>query len=734
MKRINIPLCLLLSLSMSTQFVYAQDEVKEEDLIEETTQEIIEETDDSNEKEEIEETEEAEDEKEEEEVEQENVTISTDPAVSIPLVNYGSIAAARAQYEKGSIGFFETIGATNSISILKSSTYTDNPEVNGVFDYKDATSLDNMVKVFDYIRQSNVYRSENGVSTLAITSELMAMAQSNANASTILRTNSGQYNVGENLSLGYEDPFSEWYPYEVEVYNYKKQHKDASDEEIAQALGIELRFVMTGHYENMIRNSYVITGYGICDYKESDFSFEDYTHVQTFKGNVEGFKEDGVYTLEDYEAMFFTYYNNILDQIEYSITFDGNGGSNVPSKMIVKANSSAQLSKESPTRKGYTFLGWSEDKNAKKGTYMPGDTFKMRDDMKLYAIWSINTYKVTFDANGGKVGTPSKNIVYNDPYDTLPEPVFSKHEFLGWYTEKEGGSKVSATTIMKQDSDHTLYAHWQEEVGVLQNFRAVLSSEIALHVHIDVTDDWLADNNTYVKFTLPDGSTQKVKFSEVMSTLETVNGKQCLLFKVSISAKDLTQKITAQVYSSTGKAEGKLNSFSVEDYVKVLGSSFGTDDDYYKVAKTMMTYGYYAQLYFNYKTDNLTEIKNTLQTVDFTEDVYEETKASGIRFEGAKLILGSTPGIKLYFETSKTLSASNVKNISSEKVSISKEDIFTVITITNISDVTKKFEIKKDSYNLKYSVYSYGECANKTSKTNLKNLMNALYGYYSMFE
>jgi hypothetical protein len=39
-----------------------------------------------------------------------------------------------------------------------------------------------------------------------------------------------------------------------------------------------------------------------------------------------------------------------------------------------------------------------------------------------------------------------------------PEPRLEKHSFLGWFTAKDGGVKISASSKISQDM--VLYAHW----------------------------------------------------------------------------------------------------------------------------------------------------------------------------------------------------------------------------------------------------------------------------------
>lgn len=66
----------------------------------------------------------------------------------------------------------------------------------------------------------------------------------------------------------------------------------------------------------------------------------------------------------------------------------------------------------------------------------------------------------TFDPNGGQVGTTEKLIYYGQPYGELPLPTRTGYAFDGWYTEKTGGTKVTADTVATVLANQTLYAHW----------------------------------------------------------------------------------------------------------------------------------------------------------------------------------------------------------------------------------------------------------------------------------
>ena len=69
-------------------------------------------------------------------------------------------------------------------------------------------------------------------------------------------------------------------------------------------------------------------------------------------------------------------------------------------------------------------------------------------------------YTVTFNANGGTVGTTSKTVYSGGTYGTLPTPTRSGYTFNGWYTSATGGSRIYYYSSVT--GNITLYAHWTQ--------------------------------------------------------------------------------------------------------------------------------------------------------------------------------------------------------------------------------------------------------------------------------
>lgn len=72
-------------------------------------------------------------------------------------------------------------------------------------------------------------------------------------------------------------------------------------------------------------------------------------------------------------------------------------------------------------------------------------------------------YEITFDknANNAVVDFSSKVVTKGDKYGKLPEARRSNYVFVGWYTKKKGGTKVTSDTVVKISKNQRLYAQWR---------------------------------------------------------------------------------------------------------------------------------------------------------------------------------------------------------------------------------------------------------------------------------
>ncbi len=135
---------------------------------------------------------------------------------------------------------------------------------------------------------------------------------------------------------------------------------------------------------------------------------------------------------------------------KYNATLDVNGGSIGTRAHSVDYGTAYNFG--APTREGYTFDGWmlGTERIANSGTW------SWDKNIALKANWKANTYKASFNANGGSVYPSTMNVTYDDEY-RYPVPIKKGHSFEGWYN----GSSRLLDGVWKYDENLSFTARWQ---------------------------------------------------------------------------------------------------------------------------------------------------------------------------------------------------------------------------------------------------------------------------------
>lgn len=139
--------------------------------------------------------------------------------------------------------------------------------------------------------------------------------------------------------------------------------------------------------------------------------------------------------------------------ITFTVTFDGNGGSQI-APGTAKYETPVAEPTEAPAREGYTFVGWYADAAC---TEAYDFSAPVTGDLTLYAKWDANTYTVTFDAGEGTVTPKNQTVTFDQPYSDLPTPTRAGYDFVGWYLNETLITADDTVTVAK---DHTLTAAW----------------------------------------------------------------------------------------------------------------------------------------------------------------------------------------------------------------------------------------------------------------------------------
>ena len=160
------------------------------------------------------------------------------------------------------------------------------------------------------------------------------------------------------------------------------------------------------------------------------------------------------------------FYPYIPDRNTIKTTIGGSdANTNIVQKMMGKDGSTTTTVSLSAT-KSLDFVNTTGNaKNITKyfgvwiaGTY--GSNYSNQATATCTVTPASVTYPVTFNPNGGRVSTKSKNVTIGKTYGTLPTPTRTGYDFDGWYTKETGDTKVTETTTVGANPPATLYAHW----------------------------------------------------------------------------------------------------------------------------------------------------------------------------------------------------------------------------------------------------------------------------------
>ena len=143
---------------------------------------------------------------------------------------------------------------------------------------------------------------------------------------------------------------------------------------------------------------------------------------------------------------------------QYTVVFDANGGT-VGEASRVRNFGAAIGALPTPERGSYVFDGWW---TARTGGVQITRSTVVEGNATCYAHWkwTAPTCAIFFHANGGSGGktlTANTDAALGDYMDKVV-PTRDGYAFMGWWTERTGGTQVSAEDLAA--GDMTYYAHW----------------------------------------------------------------------------------------------------------------------------------------------------------------------------------------------------------------------------------------------------------------------------------
>lgn len=162
-----------------------------------------------------------------------------------------------------------------------------------------------------------------------------------------------------------------------------------------------------------------------------------------------------------------TTYYAVYGDHTLTISYNSNGGSAIASSTHktlfnssgVSKSVSTKLSRTKPTKTGHTFNHWANG----SVKYQPGASVTITSNLTVKASWTVNTYTIKYDANGGSGAPSNQTKTYNVTLKlSETKPTRTGYTFLGWSTSKTATTATyQAGANFTGNSNTTLYAVWQ---------------------------------------------------------------------------------------------------------------------------------------------------------------------------------------------------------------------------------------------------------------------------------
>ena len=156
----------------------------------------------------------------------------------------------------------------------------------------------------------------------------------------------------------------------------------------------------------------------------------------------------------------------------YTVSFDANGGEGSMDGQSRSYDDGERLAQCAFSRTGYTFAGWATTARGEAVfADQTEDNISVKDDVKLFAVWTPISYLVAFDKNDAAATNdmPAVEFTYGTAKN-LPACAFGKdgYDFAGWALGAEaaavyGDRAVVSNLSAEADAEVRLFATWRAQ-------------------------------------------------------------------------------------------------------------------------------------------------------------------------------------------------------------------------------------------------------------------------------
>lgn len=197
-------------------------------------------------------------------------------------------------------------------------------------------------------------------------------------------------------------------------------------------------------------------------FKQDGYTFQGWALNQN--AATVTYKENALTTLSEYPEKGVLDLYAIWAGNSYTVRFHGNNGTQDTITQNLTFGQSTALLANTFKNDGKHFVGWSQSIDGKINyrdkEIVSNLTNQDHATIDLYAQWEDNVYKVTFDANGGKLSeTGNQMVKHNENLQKPVNPTRQGYTFQGWKNKKTNTLYDFQTPVT---GEMTLVAVWQK--------------------------------------------------------------------------------------------------------------------------------------------------------------------------------------------------------------------------------------------------------------------------------
>lgn len=161
----------------------------------------------------------------------------------------------------------------------------------------------------------------------------------------------------------------------------------------------------------------------------------------------------------------------------YILTLESNDGTSQSEQQEFTFGTEQQIIECPFAKTGYHFSGWNTQADGSGTSYRGDEAISLSEDTTVYAQWTMQTLRLSFNADGGSGTMADQTIPFDSLPFTLPQNGFSNagFNFMGWSlapsaqsAQFQDGAEITEASWNEfsyaEDTTNVLYAVWSRRI------------------------------------------------------------------------------------------------------------------------------------------------------------------------------------------------------------------------------------------------------------------------------